>query len=222
MIPRLPETFKLPTGNDYDEAITTLDEKVQGEGSARLYLGAVRYERRGSEAFTLGVLRDMARHALILEEKNERGALVDPGHHLANTALSGMIFGHLINEFTYPNSSYPYKQYARILVDVKLLGEASLDIKPGEPIDRLEDLRAGYGMMAEYCLQQLGESSKRALINWANEASLNDGLRKNFVYGAGLAMYGAWDRYRDLLTAEGREDEVVLFDPENSDDTNTH
>lgn len=206
----LPENFQLPTPDNYDTVVANLDDAIQEEGSARLFLGKIRYERRHSFNFQMQTLRPLARTALTLEEMNEQGLSLDSDHPMANAALAGMLYGHFANEASYPLLNEHYYPYSNIAVNLSMLGDAKVPFRKNEGMLTAFGRQIGYTAMAGHMLRQLSEPSRRVVDDWSKEAIYPSNHHHSFVYGFGLSLYAAWDVYSDKLIAEGREDEVAL------------
>jgi len=206
----LPGDFRLPTPEDYDTVVARLDEAVQEEGSARLFLGKIRHERRNSYGFQMQALRPLARTALSLEEMDEQGLSLDRDHSMANAALAGMVYGHLANEVSYPLLNEHYYPYGSILVTLSMLGDAEASFLKNEGMQTPFGRQIGYTAMAGYVLRQLSEQSQHVVHSWSKEVIYPSVHHKSFVYGFGTALYAAWDLYSDKLIAEGCADEDTL------------
>jgi len=206
----LPENFQLPTAEDYDTVVARLDEAVQEEGSARLFLGKIRHERRNGYSFQMRTLQPLARTALSLEEMDERGLSLDRDHSMANAALAGMVYGHLANEASYPLVGELHHPYDPISVTLSMLGGAEASFLKNEGMRTPFGRQIGYTAMAGYVLRQLSEQSRHVVHGWSEEVIYPSVHHKSFVYGFGTALYAAWDLYSDKLIAEGRADEVAL------------
>ena len=214
----LPNSFQLPTPEDYIAVVADLEQSVQEEGSARSYLAKIRHERRHSRKFQELTLRPLARTALLLEEVDERGLTLDNRHQIANAALAGMIYGHLANEISYPSLNERYYPYAKIAVNMSMLGEAAAPFQQHEGMATAFGRQIGYTAMAGHFLRQLDEPSGQVLGNWSKEVVLPSNHHNSFVYGFGTSLYAAWDLYSDTLIEEGREDDVTLARSSSQDD----
>ena len=208
----LPENFRLPGGDDYDDHIRSLDDDITVEGGVRSFLGMIRYERRNWESFNSKVLYPLALHALSLEEKNEAGITRDRERKIANSALSGMIFGHIINETTYPSLNVAYRPYRHIYIDTDMLGEvkSAYDRTGGHTTVRGRQI--GLSAMAGSRLDLLKPESVETIHNWSKEAIEEQGYRSNFVTGIGLSLYASWDVYNDALIDQERHGEADYAD----------
>ena len=210
----LPESFHLACGAEYDAHIEKLNDEINQEGDASLYLGKIRYERRNHGSFYLGALAPLARLALSLEVKSPLSSMGTEGvpHALAHTAMAGMIFGHLINERIYPDTFLKQTPYKEIPVYENLMSEAMIDAVVA--LRNAPGWRTvGYRAMAHYMTQQLSDNSLESINRWSSEVIDNTNQRPHFLPGLGLALYTAWDTYSDLMTTEGRGNEVRIFTP---------
>lgn len=199
---KISENFYLPDGSTYNSLITELDNEVRQEGSAALYLGTQRLQRRDSREYG-SVLLQCADLALKFEERDENYKLTDPQHKLANSVLSGMIFGGFVNEKHYPDL-YKVHPYAQGQIRTALLGDAEekFDLKKGLTPKALQ---IGLGAMSNSQLSKLNDESKGSLNRWGNELA-DIGVKKgSFIFGAGLSLYSGWSAYEQLLSEQGRD-----------------
>jgi hypothetical protein len=201
----LPEYFRLPDSHDHDDLIEGLQKDIDDEGGPRLYLGMIRYQRRMSERFHMRVLNPLSNHALLLEEKNEMGLTVDRDHRLANAALSGMLFGHVLSEGVYPGLSRIHRTYSAIGVNTHFMDDKTSEtFEMNGTTSTVEGLRIGYTAMAQTVLNGMSGTTIDILKGWSDETLLHPAHQSSFIHGVGLVLYANWDYYADLLSDEGR------------------
>jgi hypothetical protein len=196
----LPESFRIPNGDDLDDLVDFVHSEIEDEGNARLYLGMVRYKRNNSANFNNTTLAPLCRCATFFEQKDEDGSLSDQQHLLANTILSGMIFGHLINECFYPSLNKHYFPYEEIIIKHSLINQQTAQIydEAGGPTT-VEGIRIGMSAMAETVLTIMKKESIMKIQAWSDEVIERKGYRLNFVYGVGLSLYAAKHHYAGIL-----------------------
>lgn len=205
-MPHLPESFNTPNGQDLDDLIAGLDQDIQEEGDASLFLGLIRYERRNSAAFDLHVLRPLARYALNAEHTDADNEIIDAQHKAANAMMSGMLFGHIINEAAYPSLSDRYFPYHQIDVSLGALDYSQLtEFANKGALVTGEGRQLAYEANANVQINALDALSTEAIDRWASDLIPRPENRRLFRMGVGFAMYAAWDTYIDLLSSEGRE-----------------
>jgi len=206
----LPESFYLPTGAQLDETIEQLHQDIQQEGSALFYLGAMRQARRSSQRFNNRVLAPLAARSLRLENEDSNGRMQEPDHLRANTAMAGMIFGHMINEPHYPLLTERYHPYHQMVVNIDLLGTSLPEFISAKGIETPRGRQIGYSAMAGYCLNELNDQSSEYIREWAEEVIHVPERRTVFAFGIGLALYGAKYLYGERLIIDGREEDVTM------------
>jgi hypothetical protein len=205
-MPHLPESFNTPNGNDLDDLIDGLDEDIQMEGDASLFLGLVRYERRNSYTFSERVLRPMAQYALGAEYTDSDDHIIDRQHKAANAMMSGMIFGHLINEAVYPSLCSIYFPYHSMPVDLRALNHAQLvEFAEAGAMVTGKGRRIVHETNARIQLNALEPRSVETIDRWASDLIPSTENHLLFRTGVGFAMNAVWDTYTDQLTSEGRE-----------------
>ena len=208
----LPESFTLPTGQDYDRLVEAVGVDIEEEGGARYYLGSIRFERRQHESFYAKTLRPMAKLALRLEDMHEERKLTrDSEHRLANAVVSGMLFGNVMNEATYPFFNEKIQPYRNICVYDNLLGEQKEAFDASGGTDKLTGRRIGYRAMSNFILGQLSDESLLKVDGWSESLIPNQDFRPYFLQGVGMSLYVAWDVYSDWMVEDGRADEVRLL-----------
>lgn len=209
-MPRLPESFHLPTPAELDGTIEDVHQEIKAEGSALFYLGALRHLRRNSSEYTYQILSPLAKQALLLEKEDAEGAILDLQHHVANTALSGMIFGDVINQRHYPRIGSKYRPYNAIVINPDLLDSSMVGFIEAGGVSTPAGRQIGYSAVAGYSLQQLSDQSGEHIREWSHEVIHDPERRTVFMFGVGLAMYSAQFLYSELLIADGRKDEVSM------------
>ncbi|MFZ2126628.1 MAG: hypothetical protein WAV04_03920 [Candidatus Microsaccharimonas sp.] len=210
MIPRIPAEFRIPTNQTIDDLIAGVDSDIKEEGSVRSFLGIIRFDRQNSQAFYHKVLYPSTYFALTLELRDSDENLRDRQHRLANAVLSGMIFGHIINESTYPGVGRSHFPYDKIWVNNNLLGAYKESFESHDGIKTVEGRRVGYYAMARTAIQDLSDESFANLEKWSEDLIPEAVYRPNFTLGFGTAIYSGWDYYTDRLLAEGRGDEFMV------------
>ena len=215
----LPEYFAIPDSDDLDDIVDSLDQDIKEEGDAALFLGMIRYERRTSGLFNNHVLRPLSMYALSMEDTDVEGHLRDTQHKRANALLSGMIFGHLINESVYPRIGDVYRPYGFVYINMNFLNHSQLveHAKLGG-IETGQGRRFGYIAMASAQLQTLSEASLEKIDSWSGELVDPGAHRQTFRDGLGFSMYAAWDEYTDRMDEEGREYAPMMIMGSSNDD----
>jgi len=198
---QLPENFHLPSGAVYDGLINELHQEIEAEGSASLYLGKVRSKRRESESFGK-VLRSEAWIALLMEERDSDGMLDDPAHKLANTALSGMLFGHFLNEKHYPYLNAGINPYTAT-VKTSFLGDYTSRYFALGSVKTATGLRFGFSVMAETQLSQLSDESAQRIYNWSEDVIVDRRIRPSFHFGIGYSLFQTWQTYQRIMIEQG-------------------
>ena len=212
-MPKLPESFTIPTGSDYDNLVDALHTDITEEGGANFYLGAVRYERRNHQSFYMKTLRPMAKIALGMEAMQvDKKVTIDPEHKIANAAVSGMLFGNAMNEVTYPSFNQKLQPYHNLFVYTNLMGEQKDAYIAHNKIATLKGRRIGYRAMSNFIVGQLSDASLLKVDSWSESLIPNPDYRPYFLQGVGMSLFAAWDVYTDLMVEDGREDEVKLLD----------
>jgi len=214
-----PEYFKVPAGPDYDDLIAGLQDDIEEEGGVRAFLGMIRSERSGSQSFDKSFLLPAGYHALSLEDGYTKEYTMDlPGmgptklisyiardrnHLKANAIMSGMTFGHLMNESNYPEI-HTQAIYHGIYVNKALMGDQVENFERAGGRNTLTGRRIAYRAMAGYMLGQLNNTSIQTVRTWADELIPNSDFRSDFMYGIGISLYAGWDDYTDMLVQDGR------------------
>jgi hypothetical protein len=202
----LPESFNTPSGQDLDDLILGLDQDIREEGDASLFLGLIRYERRNSAIFDLHVLRPLARYALYVEPTDSDSQIIDTQHKSANAMMSGMLFGHIVNEAAYPSLCERYFPYRQIDVSLGALDYTQLtEFANKGAMGTGEGRQLAYEANANVQINALDALSTKAIDGWASDLIPRPENRRLFRMGVGFAMYAAWDTYSDQLLSEGRE-----------------
>lgn len=215
MTVRLPEYFILPKGPDLDDVIDDVHRDVVEEAGARLYLQNLRKARSGGILYDTNVLQHCAQQALGMEPVHKNNKIMDRSHTLANSVLSGMLFGHVVNEGVYPGIGTTNTPYKRFWVNAAMLGESEQEYDLLGGVATREGAVFGYRVMADYVLNSLSGRSIGQVESWSQDVIPWRDMRENFVFGFGLALYAGWDVYTDLLLAEGRHEEVELIQSAN-------
>lgn len=211
------ETIKLPTKADYDRAIEMVDARIVHEGSPLLYLRTIVDERQNSKNFwdfrveACRVALNLETHHLVQKEHEDPNAKVeylytlsDKQHKLANTVLSGMIFGRFINEelFFTPQTRKRLNWYSP---STPLLEGETLEEFEAIGEDRMfEALRIVYGVMSETARDRLSEDAKLKLDHWALQVTDIPERQDDFVRGIGIELQVGYEYedYRRIVAAQ--------------------
>ena len=211
----LPESFQLPTSDNYDTLVDDLHDEIIEEGGAEFLLGKVRYERRNSPTFHIDILQPMAKLALGLEiMKPGTRVAEDSDHLLANSVVSGMLFGNLMNESFYPllNMSSKFKPYSKLFVYSNMMGDLRSEYDASGQVETLLGRRIGYRAMSNFVINQMSDESLTKINSWSDNLVTEPALKPFFLQGVGMSFFTAWDIYSDLMIRDGRGDEVMLVD----------
>ena len=201
----LPENFVIPSGKKIGSFVRSIDREAERVGGIASVLGEYRVERKYSQNFNDNVLRPLSRLALHFERKDEDDVLIDARHQLANSAFSGMLFGNMLNELTYPDLSTKYFPYHKIGINLNFLSPSEiLEYATLGGEDSTEGLRLGFSAMAATQIGNLATNTLETVNNWADKLIPTPEQRGGFVMGFGVSLYAAWDMYTDQLIAEGR------------------
>jgi hypothetical protein len=207
----LPESFVLPTHETNNQVINRLDAHIAREGGARSFLGRIRMERQTHFHFHSEVLLPLTNTAMEFEhlDAEKRGDRSDPDHRIGRAVLSGMLFGHFINEPQYP-SLYRVDPYNNPHpVNLHLLPQPDREhYFEMVQINDTEGFRYGVRSMSALAIEPLADTSIKQLNTWGSDIVGSERCT-HFMTGVGAALYLAWDAYSDLLIASGRGSEVT-------------
>lgn len=210
----LSPEYTLPTNNDYDDVIDSMQRDVEEEGCVSYFLATIRSERKYSEAMHQRVVVPLTEQAFLYEDVNFNGAVPRTDLRIARGVLSGMMFGHIANEGLYPRmyDVDPYRNSVPINSHLLAEDKRVLYLEAMKTVDdrRTMMFRTGKQAMANLFLSGLSEQSIDRLVLWADEM-VGEDRRHLFVNGFGTAMYLAWDAYSDIFQEAGREEEIHTF-----------
>jgi len=200
----LPETFQLPTSRDIEQIVQSIDAEAKYEGSIGVVLKEYRAARKDSHAFEISVLRPLSKLAVLFEGRDEGKQLIDQKHRLANAAMSGMLFGNMVNEQLYPAFNVGYFPYVIMGVNKNYLSPH--DVFQFEKLgsgDTGEGRRMGYYAMSALQIENFTDETLTTVNEWGDVLIPEAAYRENFLKGFGVAAYAAWDIYSDHMEAEG-------------------
>lgn len=206
---RLEPGFTLPEPADFDDYIEGMDNDIQEEGSAPAFMGMVRAERSSWESMENGVLRPLARHAFNYEDPRFSGKPPQTDLAISRAALSGMLFGHVLNESAYPRMGQvrPYNTITPI--NTRL----TPDFESFEALwesDQPQAYRLGVQAMSNLFIDSLSTTSLETLSRWSGEMVGPD-RGGYFNFGFGTSLYLAWDAYSDMVMAQGDGELVTHY-----------
>ncbi len=200
---KLPENFKMPSLNDYNDVIQGMDDDIQEIGGAREFLGLIRSQRRSWMSFNGTMLMPAALHVLAMEEQDVDGSLRDQKHTIANIALAGMVFGHIANEALFPLMNQTVQPYLSIPIHTTLLDDVESAYRKVGGNTTPRGRQIGFSAMSAHILNQLNIDSVVSLNRWSLDIPDSMSGQNNFISGFGLALYAACDAYVHKMQQEG-------------------
>lgn len=205
----LEKGFELPSPASFDDYIAGIDSDIQEEGGPAAFLGMIRAERRDWESMENGVLRPLLRHAFNYEDPRCGGNAPKTDLLMAKAALSGMLFGHIVNEGAYPRMLHVRPYNTNTPINTELAADFT-DFEQLWEIDQPRAYRLGVQAMSTLFIDSLSTESLETLSRWS-EPMVGIERAQHFNFGFGTSLYLAWDAYSDMLNAKGESGQVLQY-----------
>jgi hypothetical protein len=205
----LPQDFNLPHPEDIDDLIAGVNEDIEEEGSARSFLGMIRTERTTWESMENGVLRPLSRHAFNYEDRTSEGMPPKTDLAISRAALSGMLFGHVVNETAYPSINIVRPYNTTQVFNPSFMPEAE-HYRQLLQENASQAYLLGVQSMANLFIRSLSTESLLTLSQWS-DSIVGASRAVHFNYGFGTSLYLAWDAYSDMMLANGSHEKVSSY-----------
>lgn len=206
---RLPSWFELPTPSDLDDVIENLNQDIIEEGGPSAFLGEVRNTRRSWRSMEYNVLRPLSVHAFCYEDIRALGKPPKTDLAISRAALSGMLFGHIVNEGVYPNALYEKTYHTDTPINPELTDEFE-DFEALWEKDQPKAYKLGVQAMSTLFIDSLSDTSLQTLSQWGGVTVGADRMQ-HFNFGFGTSLYLAWDAYSDAMLASGNVEKVQQY-----------
>lgn len=206
---RLESGFELPSPNNFDDSIASMDKRIQEEGGPSAFMGTIRAERATWESMENGVLRPLVRHAFRYEDPRFNGLAPDTDLAISKAALSGMLFGHMINEGAYPRMAETRPYNTNTPINTNLTPEFG-NFETMWETDQPRAYRLGVQAMSTLFIDSLSDESIATLSHWS-EPMVGADRMAHFNFGFGTSLYLAWDAYSDMMIAGGDMERVDQY-----------
>lgn len=205
----LPEGFTLPEPKDIDRLIDSLNSDVIEQGGPSAFLGKVRVDRIGWRSMEYSVLRPLSRHAFRYEDVGSAGQPPKTDLAVSRAALSGMLFGHMVNEKAYPNTLLARPYSTTTPINPEFIDQPENFTTLWEN-DQPTAYKVGVQAMSSLFIDSLHDSSLQTLAQWGGTMVGVDRMQ-HFNFGLGTSLYLAWDTYSDMLVAKGDVESVRQY-----------
>jgi len=208
----------LPGPDHYEGVILDITKEVRDTFGASAYLHMIRKARKHNRSFD-EFLHLGAKHAIDLEDKDERGMTVDPLHQKANSFLSGLIFANLINEAIF-SDIVPSETIKYIDTNPTLTADEVKAIKLHGGINTPRGLRIGFQAVSRVTLSDLKQTSVEHIQEWSVGAIRDVDKRPNFMIGVGVGVFAGYEFFRnkyDALLEGGDYERIEEVESDNPD-----